>query len=56
MRRVNKYFEVSHSSMRLFYNMKSNMYKIFILKLISITNISIEHYMTVLLDNYNKIK
>ena len=33
-----------HSRMRLFYDMKSHLCNIFILKCVSITNISIEHY------------
>ena len=35
----------SHSRMKLFYDMKSNLYNVFILKCVSITNISIENYM-----------
>ena len=31
--------------MRLFYDMKSNLYNAYILKCVSITNISVEHYM-----------
>ena len=34
----------SHLRMRLFYDMKSNLYNVFILKCVSITNISIEHF------------
>ena len=39
--------------MRLFYDMKNN---VFILKCVSITNISIEHTWRVLLDNNKKTK
>ena len=35
----------SHSHMRLFHDMKSNLYNVFIMKCVSMTNISIEHYM-----------
>ena len=44
--------------MRLLYNMKSNLYSVFVLKCVSITNVIIKHYMEVLLDNkkYNKQK
>ena len=44
--------------MRLLYNMKSNLYSVFVLKCVSITNVIIKHYMEVLLDNkkHNKQK
>ena len=34
----------SHSQMRLFYDMKSNLYNVFVLKRVSVTNVSTEHY------------
>ena len=44
----------NHSRMRLFYDVKSNLYNVFILKCVSITNVSIAHYMRVLFDNNKK--
>ena len=41
--------------MRLFYDMKSNLYNIFIPKCVSSTNLSIEHHMEGLINN-NKQK
>ena len=37
--------------MRLFYDMKSNLYNVLTLKCLSKTNISAEHYIRLLLDN-----
>ena len=37
-------FEVTRA-LRLFYDMKKNLHNVFTLKCVSITNISIEHYL-----------